>query len=142
MPDAPGRDTHRAMDLMELVADRSIRRALGFAGLGIGMVMLSLSFDLPLALRCGADLSALAAVVLLVMAWRAPHRDIRHSEVWIMLNDLVPEAVTTASRTEVQRRLKQALQRRLLWHAERAGVLALALWSLMLVAMLVRYAGS
>ena len=53
------------MDPLEIVTDRCIRRGLGFAGLAVGMVMLSLSFDLALALRCGADMVALAAVAML-----------------------------------------------------------------------------
>jgi hypothetical protein len=127
------------MDPLELVTDRSIRRALGFAGLGIGLVMLSLSFDLPLALRSGATLSALVAVVLVIVAWRTPHRDIRHSETWIMLNELAPETVAAASRAEVQRRLKETLRRRLVWHAERVAVMAVALWSLAVLTALVGY---
>ncbi|WP_137180220.1 hypothetical protein [Roseomonas sp. AR75] len=126
------------MDPLEFVTDRSIRRALGFAGLGIGMVMLALSFDLPLALRSGADLVAIVAVALLVIAWRTPHRDIRRSESWMMLNDLLPEAIPGVPRAEVQRRLKETLRRRLLWHAERVGMLAVALWSLTLLAALLR----
>jgi hypothetical protein len=124
------------MDPMEFVTDRSIRRALGFAGLGIGLVMLSLSYDLPLAFRSGADLSAAVAVTLLVLAWRTPGRDMRHSEPMMMLNDLLPEAVEGVPRAEVLRRLKEVLRRRLLWHAERVGLLAVALWAAMLVANL------
>jgi hypothetical protein len=126
------------MDPLDLVADRSIRRALGFAGLGIGLVMLSLSFDLPLALRSGADLAALVAVILAFIAWRTPQRDIRHSEAWMMLTELVPHAVRGVARAEAQRRLKETLRRRLLWHAERVGLLALGLWTLALMVLLVR----
>jgi uncharacterized membrane protein len=126
------------MDPMEHVSDRSIRRALGFAGLGIGLVMVSLSFDLPLALRCGADLAALVAVTLFIVAWRTPHRDLRHSEPWMMLNDLVPEFVNGFGKAELMRRLKETLRRRLIWHAERMGVLAVALWTMMLIALAAR----
>lgn len=126
------------MDPMELVSDRSIRRALGFAALGIGLVMVSLSFDLPLALRCGADLVALVAVGLFVVAWRTPHRDLRHSEPWMMLNDMVPEFVNGFGKAELMRRLRETLRRRLIWHAERIGLLALALWTMMLVALALR----
>jgi hypothetical protein len=126
------------MDPLEFVTDRSIRRALGFAGLGIGLVMLSLSYDLPLAFRSGADLAALVAVTLLVMAWRTPGRDMRHSEPLMMLQELAPEAVQGMPRAEVQRRLKEVLRRRLLWHAERIGLLAVALWAAMLVVKALR----
>jgi uncharacterized membrane protein len=120
------------------VSDVSIRRALGFAGLGIGLVMLSLSFDLPLALRCGADLAAMVAVVLFLVAWRTPHRDLRHSEPWVMLNDLVPDFVNGFSKAELMRRLKETLRQRLIWHAERIGLLAIALWTMMLAALAAR----
>jgi hypothetical protein len=121
------------MDPVELVTDRCIRRGLGFAGLAVGLVMLSLSFDLPLALRSGADLVAIIAVAMLVGAWQAPRRNMRHSEVWTVLGDWKPE-VLRGSREVVQDKLRGTLRRRLLWHAERVGLLAVGLWGLMLAA--------
>jgi hypothetical protein len=126
------------MDPMEMVTDRCIRRGLGFAGLAIGMVMLSLSFDLPLALRAGADLLAVTAVVLLIAAWYAPRRDMRHSEAWVMLKDLQPEVARGRPRKEIERRLQEVQRRRLLWHAERVGVLAVGLWVLTVLTLAVR----
>lgn len=123
------------MDPMEIVTDRCIRRGLGFAGLGIGTVMLALSFDLALALRSGADLIAVTAVIMLIAAWHAPRRDMRHSEAWAVLNDLRPEIVRGRPRKEVQKRLQEVLRRRLLWHAERVGVVAVALWCLTAVTL-------
>jgi hypothetical protein len=116
------------MDLMEIVTDRCIRRALGFAGLAIGTVMLALSFDLALALRSGADLVAVTAGVMLLAAWYAPRRDMRFSETWGAMNDLRPDFVRRQPRPELQRLLRETFRRRLLWHAERVGLLALALW--------------
>jgi hypothetical protein len=126
------------MDPMEFVADRCIRRALGFAGLAVGLVMLSLSFDLPLAFRSGASLVALVAVALLLAAWRTPRRDMRHSEAWHALNDLVPDLVSARSRQEMQQRLREVLGRRLIWHAERVGGLAVVLWLLAFAALVVK----
>jgi hypothetical protein len=120
------------MDPLEAVSDRCIRRALGFAGLAVGLVMMALSFDLALALRSGADLVALTAVALVVGAWRAPRRDMRHSEAWMTLRHLAPEWVEQRSRQELQARLRQAWRRRLLWHAERLALLALLFWGLAL----------
>jgi hypothetical protein len=125
------------MDPVELATDRCIRRGLGFAGLAVGLVMLSLSFDLPLALRSGADLVAITAVVLLVGAWRAPRRDMRHTEIWALLGDWRPE-VLRGSRAEVQDMLRRTLRRRLLWHAERIGLLAVGLWCAMALVMAAR----
>ena len=126
------------MDPMEIMTDRSIRRALGFAGLAVGMVMLSLSFDLTLSLRTGADLTAVVAVVLLLAAWHAPRRDLRGSEVWVALTELAPSPLRGEARTEFQRRLGETMRRRLLWHAERVGLLAVGLWVLTALVMLAR----
>jgi hypothetical protein len=121
------------LDPLELASDQCIRRALAFVGLAVGMVMLALSFDLPLALRSGASMAALAAVTMLLAAWRVPYRNIRRSEAWITLSDLVPELVRGQSRQDVARRLAETMRRRLVWHAERVGVLAIGLWALALV---------
>jgi hypothetical protein len=126
------------MDPLEYVTDRSIRRALGFAGFGVGLVMVALSFDLVLALRSGADLVALAAVVMFFLAWRTPRRDMRHSEAWVMLGELMPQAVKGVRRAELLERLRRAMRRRLLWHAERLGMLALTLWGLAIAIFVLR----
>lgn len=118
------------MDPVEVVIDHCIRRGLGFAGLAVGLVMLALSFDLPLALRSGAGLVAMVAGAMLVAAWRAPRRDMRHSEAWALLDDWKPE-VLRGRRGDVQDRLRETLRRRLMWHAERLGRLALGLWGVL-----------
>ena len=91
-----------------------------------------------LALRVGADLTAITAVVMLYGAWQAPRRDMRHSEVWVTLDDWQPEVVRGRPKGEVQERLRQTLRRRLLWHAERVGLVALGLWAMTLVALAVK----
>ncbi len=126
------------MDPVEMVTDRCIRRGLGFAGLAIGTVMLALSFDLPLALRCGADLVGVTAVVMLIAAWQAPGRDMRRSEAWTLLNDLRPEVVRGRPMRELQRRFQDALRRRLLWHAQRIGAAAVVMWGLAALVILAR----
>jgi hypothetical protein len=118
------------MDPVEVVIDHCIRRGLAFAGLGVGLVMLSLSFDLPLALRSGAGLVAAVAGAMLVGAWRAPRRDMRHSEAWALLDDWKPELLR-GRRPDVEDRLRRTLRRRLMWHAERVGLLALGLWGVL-----------
>jgi hypothetical protein len=117
-------------DPVEVVIDHCIRRGLGFAGLAVGLVMLSLSFDLPLALRSGAGLVAVVAGAMLVGAWQAPRRDMRHSEAWVLLDAWRPE-VLRGRRLDVQDRLRRTLRRRLMWHAERVGLLALGLWGVL-----------
>ena len=126
------------MDPLEIVTDRCIRRGLGFAGLAVGMVMLSLSFDLALALRCGADMVALAAVAMLLGAWHAPRRDMRHSEIWATLSEWQPQLVRGRPKQVVQEEMRRAMRRRLLWHAEQVGLLALALYAVLGLTWVVR----
>ncbi len=117
------------MDQLEALADISIRRACAFVGLGAVTVMLSLSFDLPLAFRTGAQISALLALGLAVCAWRLPHRNIRHTELYAMLRNAgAAQADLAAPPTRL--RIAAVLQARLIWHAERVAVVALALWLL------------
>lgn len=116
------------MDVIDAVVDHCIRRGLGFVGLAVGIVMLSLSFEVALALRVGADMLALTAGVLLWGAWRAPRRDHRRCEAWSELTAFSPEFARRLPRSEAQRLMVDALRRRMLWHAERIGVVALAFW--------------
>ncbi len=126
------------MDVLESVTDRCIRRALGFAGLAICTVMLALSFDTALALRSGAELVAVTAVAMLLAAWHAPRRDMRLSEAWHALSDLRPEFVRRLGKGELQRLLRETFRRRLVWHAERLGALALALWAALGLVLVVK----
>jgi hypothetical protein len=56
----------------------------------------------------------------------------RHSEAWMTLNDMVPEFVRRRPKQEVQQLLRETMRRRLVWHAERVGLLAIGLWVLAL----------
>jgi hypothetical protein len=126
------------MQTVRDLADLSIRRACGFAGLGIAMVMLAMSFDLPLALRSAANLTALLCLALLFSAWRAPRRNLRNSELWALLPGTAAAFARALPRREAQALLAAVLRERLLWHAERVGLLALGLWGLSLLGELVR----
>jgi hypothetical protein len=119
------------MDAIEAATDHCIRRGLGFAGLAVGTIMLALSFDMPLALRTGGDLVAVVAVALLLAAWRADKRRLRDSEAWALLTSLRPDFVRLTPKDDAQRIMAAVLRRRLIWHAERLGLGALALWLLM-----------
>jgi hypothetical protein len=125
-----------AMDVIDAVVDHCIRRGLGFVGLAVGMVMLSLSFDMVLALRAGADMLAIAALVMLIAAWRAPRRDHRRSEAWAELSSYSPEFAGRLPRTEAQRLLSESVRRRMIWHAERVGLAALGFWAAASIAVL------
>lgn len=119
--------------LLPTLADRSIRRACGFAGFGVGSVMLALSFDLPLAFRFGGMLFALLCLGLLWTAWRAPYRDVRRGELWIELQ-AVCDGPPPYARDVAQALLSSVMRQRLIWHAERVGIAALAMELLSILA--------
>jgi hypothetical protein len=68
---------------------------------------------------------------MMFAAWQAPRRDMRHSEVWAILDDWRPDVLRGRPKQEVQEELRAVLRRRLLWHAERLALVALALWTAM-----------
>lgn len=75
------------MDRIDQLARHSVLRASGFAGIAILMVMMGTLHDPPAAFRNGA----VCLLILSACMWayaRAYHmrRDIRETEVWIMLH--------------------------------------------------------
>ena len=112
------------MNRIREAAHHSVARGCGFAGLAIGTVMIGLSYDPHLSLRSGAILVTLMAVVLKLFALRAPNRDPRHTETWLLLepDDLPP---MPASRRLVCRVLAETYASFSRWIF--AG--ALALWA-------------
>jgi hypothetical protein len=116
------------METLRELADVSIRRACAFATLGIATVMLALSYDLVLALRCGGLLTGLVSLGLALAAWRAPRKDVRRTELWSLLAGTSGEALVRAlPQARAQALLAEVLRERLLWHADRAAGVALAL---------------
>lgn len=111
------------LDRLEALADLVIRRACGFASLAILLVMLSLSFQLTLALRSGAILVTLLWLILLLKMTRVPNQDMRQSEIWLMLADRQSPDILP-----LQEPLRRAFSNRLRWHADRIGAFALMLW--------------
>lgn len=126
-----------SIDTLRALADHSIRRALGFVGLGACTLMLALSFDPPLALRSGANLLAIACVGLLISAWNAPRRDVRRTELWALLASSAGDVLRRLPRSQLQDLLSGVLRERMVWHAERVGAVAAALWALALIVALV-----
>lgn len=117
-------------DTIQAFADVSIRRACGFAGLGIGFTMLGLAFDPVLALRIGGDLLALVCGVLLLAAWWAPYRDLRRAEVWHLMPPGARDALRSRPRAEWHALVAGVLRSRMVWHAERVGLAAVSMWAL------------
>jgi len=123
------------------LADEAIRRACGFAGLAIGTTMLALSFDVLLALRSAAGMTAILCLAQVFLAWRAPRSNMRRSELWAMLPGTPGDGARALPREEAQALLAGVLRERLLWHAERVGLLAMAFWGLALLVWLGRVVG-
>lgn len=111
------------MERIREVADQTIRRACGFASLGIGATMLALSFDMVLAFRVGAVLTTFVLVGLLYLGYRAPRYDVRRTELWSVVGRSMP-----FSRERAQALLSGVLRERYLWHADRAAGFALLFW--------------
>ncbi|CAH0230433.1 hypothetical protein ROS9278_02637 [Roseomonas sp. CECT 9278] len=117
------------MHEIPLCIDLSIRRACGFFSLAIATVMIALSFDMALALRSGAAMTGFLCCGLLVLAWRSSVRDVRRTEFWCIFAARNPEIVAQADAARLQETARRIWQRRLMWHAERIGAAALALWA-------------
>lgn len=120
------------MQRLEALADLVIRRAIGFAGLAIALVVLSLSFQLALALRSGAMLVTLLWLIVLLKLVYVPSQDMRQSEIWLMVADRhAPDALP------MQAAMRLAFANRLRWHADRIGAFAVALWGFYLLVSIV-----
>ena len=120
------------MERLEAMADLVIRRAIGFAGLAIVLVVLSLSFQLALALRSGAILVTLLWLIVLLKLVYVPSQDMRHSELWLMVAERhSPDALP------MQAAMRMAFAARLRWHADRIGVFAISLWGFYLLVSIV-----
>jgi len=109
-----------------------LSRAVGFAGLAIVLVVLSLSFQLALALRSGAILVTLIWLILLLKLAYVPSQDMRQSELWLMVAvRQSPDALP------MQAAMRTAFAARLRWHADKIGAFAVILWGGYLLVSLV-----
>jgi hypothetical protein len=84
------------MQKVEELALISVGRGVGFAALGIGMLMLGLSADLLSCLQAGGILTLLTSLILLMKGFRAPQKDYKRTEVWIMLSPAERPSATVA----------------------------------------------
>jgi hypothetical protein len=84
------------MQKVEELALISIGRGVGFAALGIGTLMLGLSADLLNCLKAGGILTLMTSLVLLMKGFRAPQKDYKRTEVWIMLSPAERPSATVA----------------------------------------------
>lgn len=74
------------MDRIRYFAQMSVRRAVGFGLLAIGLIAVGLSFDPALALRAVAILLSIEALVLVHCALRAGRVPYRRREIWLLLD--------------------------------------------------------
>lgn len=127
------------MEILQALADLSIRRACGFAALGVATVMLGLSYDLVLSFRSGAILTSIVCGVLWLRALISPWRDIRDTEMWMMLAHERKHLTRGPDSRRVAAAAGVVLHERLVWHAERVALAAFALWVCTGLAMAVAY---
>lgn len=111
------------MDELRRLAFVSIGRACGFAGLAIFCVMVGLTFDPLVALRSGGILMTLATIVLLIKARGALTKDVRRTEMWIMLDESKRPASEYAQWAGAT-----VLRDAYLWFAQYAAGLSIVLW--------------
>ncbi|MEO9876726.1 MAG: hypothetical protein ABJM26_21865 [Anderseniella sp.] len=105
---------------IENAAYVSVGRACGFAGLGIFCIVIGLSFDAGLAAQVGGKLSITLSLILLVLAWRAPTRNYKRTETWLILQP------GDRPRAEVAQRLVgETLRGVYLWFAQQIAVVTI-----------------
>jgi hypothetical protein len=69
-------------------AELSVKRGCGFAAMAIVTAMVGFSSEPWIAVRAGAVFVTIAAVVLFWKGWSARTRNYRHTEVWLMIDDV------------------------------------------------------
>ena len=74
------------MDRIQVAAETSIGRAVGFGALAIATVVFGLVFDPVLAFKTGGALTLLMAAVLQLKAQQAPAKPYRSTELWLILD--------------------------------------------------------
>ncbi len=124
------------LERIRRAADESVARACGFAVLGIGSVMASLSFDALLAAKSGAILTSLLAIILHARAERAPARPFKTTEVYAILDRDLRVPAPHAQRI-VGTALKDSYRR----HGSLALWGAGALWAVTAALTVVRHLG-
>jgi hypothetical protein len=121
------------VDRIQVAAEISIGRAVGFGALAIGTVVLGLIFNPALALKSGGALTLLMAAVIQLKAERARSQPYRSTEVWLLLDkrlglpDDHAQRIVSTVLCSVYRRYAQA-----------SVAVAVCLWLLGLACQLIR----
>ncbi|PHK95142.1 hypothetical protein CR162_10390 [Pseudoroseomonas rhizosphaerae] len=122
------------MDTLRALADQAIRRVLLGLVLGIVVIMAGLAQAPLLALQSGALLTAALWLILWGLALSVPRRDLRGTQLWRQLSTLAGGRAARLRGHEGHRQLAAILAERLMWHADRAGMAALSLGGITLLA--------
>jgi hypothetical protein len=80
------REAAMTVDRLESLADMSVARGCGFAGLAIVCAMVGFAFDPVFAFKAGGALCLAMTGTLLVKAWRAPWTSHKRTEIWALLD--------------------------------------------------------
>ena len=78
------------VDRIRVCAETSVRRATAFALLGVGTMMIGVSYNMEMALKTGAGLLAIIAVILGFRSLMAMTADYRKTETWMLLDKSHP----------------------------------------------------
>jgi hypothetical protein len=119
------------VDRIQLAAETSIGRAVGFGSLAIGTVVFGLVFDPVLALKSGGALTLLMAAILQLKAERARSQPYRSTEVWLLLDRQLDLPDVHAQRM-VSSVLRSVYQR----YAKASFAVAVGFWMLALALQL------
>jgi hypothetical protein len=113
------------VDRIQVAADISIGRAVGFGALAVTTIVLGLIFEPAMALKTGSALTLLMAVILLLKSRRALSQPYRQTEVWLILDKQLglPEA-------HAQRVVGQILYESYQRYARWCLAVAIGLWLL------------
>ena len=101
---------------------------------GITAATLALPLSMAFAIASGVTpeqglVTSILCGVLAFMAWRSPRRDVRRTEFWAMFAANNPDLITPRDTVRLQAVARRVWRGRLVWHAERIGLAALALWA-------------
>ncbi|HEX5080102.1 MAG TPA: hypothetical protein VFV80_13200 [Geminicoccaceae bacterium] len=113
------------MDRIQVAAEISIGRAVGFGALAVATVVIGLIFEPVVAFKTGGALTLLMVLILLLKAQQARSRPYRRTEVWLILDKRLglPE-------DRAQRMVGEVLHDTYDRYARRCLVVAVGLWLL------------
>lgn len=112
------------MQRVYAMTDLSIRRACGFAGLGVLTTMAALSYDPVLSFRSGGVLTFATGFTLWLKAHGVARQNMLRTEVWMLLR-YHDAGISPANARAV---LPPVLRERYMWHATVAGCVAAVFW--------------